>query len=85
MKQNEKSNGSLRERWTERLAGRIAGAASAEEMRMWPLMLRTLALNLRAGIPLQEAVHADPGTGQFAPVRAKRTGGRMRGKCTRRK
>ena len=66
MKQNEKSNGSLRERWSERLAGRIAGAASAEEMRMWPLMLRTLALNLRAGIPLQEAVHADPGTGQFA-------------------
>ena len=70
MKQNEKGNGSLRERWTEcwaeRLAGRIAGAASAEEMRMWPLMLRTLALNLRAGIPLQEAVHADPGTGQFA-------------------
>ena len=66
MKQNEKSGGSLRERWTERLAGRIAGSASAEEMRMWPLMLRTLALNLRAGIPLQEAVHADPGTGQFA-------------------
>ena len=65
MKQNEKSNGSLRERWTERLAGRIAGAASAEEMRMWPLMLRTLALNLRAGIPLQEAVHADPGSGQL--------------------
>lgn len=66
MQQNEKSNGSLHERWTERLAGRIAGAASAEEMHMWPLMLRTLALNLRAGIPLQEAVHADPGTGQFA-------------------
>lgn len=66
MKQNEKSNGSLRERWTERLAGRIAGAASAEEMRMWPLMLRTLALNLRAGIPLQEAVHTDSGSGQFA-------------------
>ena len=65
MKQNEKSNGSLRERWTERLAGRIAGVASAEEMRMWPLMLRTLALNLRAGIPLQEAVHADPGSGQL--------------------
>ncbi len=69
MKQNEKSNGSLRERWTERwterLAGRIAGAASAEEMRMWPLMLRTLALNLRAGIPLQEAVHANPGFGEF--------------------
>lgn len=69
MNQNEKSNGSLRERWTEcwaeRLAGRIAGAASAEEMRMWPLMLRTLALNLRAGIPLQEAVHANPGSGQL--------------------
>ena len=65
MKQNEKSNGSLRERWTERLAGRIAGAASAEEMRMWPLMLRTLVLNLRAGIPLQEAVHTDSGSGQL--------------------
>lgn len=65
MEQNEKSNGSLRERWAERWAERIAGAASAEEMRMWPLMLRTLALNLRAGIPLQEAVHADPGSGQF--------------------
>ena len=69
MKQNEKSNGSLHERWTEcwaeRLAGRIAGAASAEEMRMWPLMLRTLALNLRAGIPLQEAVHTDPGSRQL--------------------
>lgn len=62
MKKKEKSGGSLRERWVERLAG----PASAEEMRMWPLMLRTLALNLRAGIPLQEAVHADPGTGQFA-------------------
>ena len=61
MKQNEKSNGSLRERWAERLAG----PASAEEMRMWPLMLRTLALNLRAGIPLQEAVHANPGPGQI--------------------
>ena len=66
MKQNEKSNGSLRERWSERIAERIAGAASAEEMRMWPLMLRTLALNLRAGIPLQEAVHTDPGSRQFA-------------------
>lgn len=65
MNQNKKSNGSLRERWTECLAGRIAGAASAEEMRMWPLMLRTLALNLRAGIPLQEAVHTDPGSGQL--------------------
>ena len=61
MKQNEKSNGSLRERWAERLAG----PASAEEMRMWPLMLRTLALNLRAGIPLQEAVHANPVAEQF--------------------
>ena len=61
MKQNEKSNGSLCERWAEHLAG----AASAEEMRMWPLMLRTLALNLRAGIPLQEAVHADSGSRQF--------------------
>jgi type II secretion system F domain protein len=62
MKREETSRGSLRERWAEHLAG----AASAEEMRMWPLMLRTLALNLRAGIPQQEAVHADPGTGQFA-------------------
>ena len=72
MKQNEKSNGSLRERWserwTERLAGRIAGAASAEEMRMWPLMLRTLALNLRAGIPLQEAVRTDPGYRQLGEL-----------------
>ncbi|WP_455116756.1 type II secretion system F family protein [Rothia mucilaginosa] len=65
MQQNEKSNGSLRERWSERWVERIAGAASAEEMRMWPLMLRTLALNLRAGIPLQEAVHTDPGSGQL--------------------
>lgn len=65
MQQNEKSNGSLRERWSERIAERVAGAASAEEMRMWPLMLRTLALNLRAGIPLQEAVHANPGFGEF--------------------
>ena len=65
MKQNEKSNGSLRERWAERWIERLAGPASAEEMRMWPLMLRTLALNLRAGIPLQEAVHADPGSGEF--------------------
>ena len=68
MKQNEKSNGSLRERWTERLAGRIAGAASAEEMRMWPLMLCTLALNLRAGIPLPEAVHTDPGSRQLGQL-----------------
>lgn len=61
MKKKEKSGGSLRERWVERLAG----PASAEEMRMWPLMLRTLALNLRAGIPLQEAVHANPGSRQL--------------------
>lgn len=61
MKREETSRGSHRERWAERLAG----PASAEEMRMWPLMLRTLALNLRAGIPLQEAVHADPGPGQI--------------------
>ena len=60
MKREETSRGSLRERWAEHLAG----AASAEEMRMWPLMLRTLALSLRAGIPLQEAVHANPGSGQ---------------------
>ncbi len=65
MQQNEKSNENLRERWTERLAGRIAGAVSAEEMRMWPLMLRTLALSLRAGIPLQEAVHTNSGSGQL--------------------
>lgn len=65
MKQKEKSGGSLRERWAERWVECIAGPASAEEMRMWPLMLRTLALNLRAGIPLQEAVHTDPGSGQF--------------------
>lgn len=65
MKQNEKGNGSLRGRWAECWVERIAGPASAEEMRMWPLMLRTLALSLRAGIPLQEAVHANPGSGQL--------------------
>ena len=65
MKQKEKSNGSLRGRWAECWVERIAGPASAEEMRMWPLMLRTLALNLRAGIPLQEAVHANPSSGQL--------------------
>ena len=65
MKQNEKSNGSPRERWAERWVERLAGPANAEEMRMWPLMLRTLALNLRSGIPLQEAVHANPSSGQF--------------------
>ena len=66
MKREETSRGSLRERWAERWSERLAGPASPEEMRMWPLMLRTLALNLRAGIPLQEAVHANPGSGQFA-------------------
>ncbi len=65
MKQKGKSSGSLRERWAERWVERIAGPASAEEMRMWPLMLRALALNLRAGIPLQEAVHTNPSSGQF--------------------
>ena len=64
MKKKEKSGGSLRERWVERLAG----PASAEEMRMWPLMLRTLALNLRAGIPLQEAVRTDPGYRQLGEL-----------------
>ncbi|WP_314657014.1 type II secretion system F family protein [uncultured Rothia sp.] len=65
MKQKEKSNGSPRGRWAECWVERIAGPASAEEMRMWPLMLRTLALSLRAGIPLQEAVHANPGSRQL--------------------
>ena len=65
MKREEASRGTPRECWTERWVERIAGPASAEEMRMWPLMLRTLALNLRAGIPLQEAVHADTGSGQL--------------------
>ena len=65
MKQKEKSNGNPRGRWAECWVERIAGPASAEEMRMWPLMLRTLALSLRAGIPLQEAVHANPGSGQL--------------------
>ena len=68
MKREEANRGGLRERWTERWVERIAGAASAEEMRMWPLMLRTLALNLRAGIPLQEAVHTDPGTRQLGDL-----------------
>lgn len=85
MKQNEKGNGSLRERWAERLAGRIAGAASAEEMRMWPLMLRTLALNLRAGIPLQEAVRTDPGSGQFGQSELVPGTGKTRAKNSSRK
>ena len=85
MKQNEKSSGSLRERWAERWAERIAGPASAEEMRMWPLMLRTLALNLRAGIPLQEAVHTDPGPGQFGQNEQMPDAVNMRTKKTARK
>ena len=85
MKQNEKSGGSLRECWAERLAGRIAGAASAEEMRMWPFMLRTLALNLRAGIPLQEAVHTDPGSGQFGENELVPGTGKTRAKNSSRK
>ena len=68
MKQKEKSNGSPRGRWAECWVERIAGPASAEEMRMWPLMLRTLALSLRAGIPLQEAVRTDPGSRQFGQL-----------------
>ena len=78
MKQKEKSNGNLRERWAER----IAGPASAEEMRMWPLMLRTLALNLRAGIPLQEAVHTDPGSGQLGENEPVPGAGKMPAKKT---
>lgn len=78
MKQKEKSGGSLRERWAER----IAGPASAEEMRMWPLMLRTLALNLRAGIPLQEAVHADPSSGQLGESELVPGAGKTRAKKT---
>lgn len=91
MQQNEKSNGSLRERWAEcwaeRLAGRIAGAASAEEMRMWPLMLRTLALNLRAGIPLQEAAHTDRALGSSGSLGSSRRTSwcRVRGNRVRRK
>ena len=85
MKQNEKSNGSLRERWAERWTERLAGPATAEEMRMWPLMLRTLALNLRAGIPLQEAVNANPGPGQFGQNELAPDAGNMRAKKTARK
>lgn len=81
MKQKGKSSGSLRERWTERLAG----PASAEEMRMWPLMLRTLALNLRAGIPLQEAVHTNPGSGQLGENLEPDTGKTPAKKTTARK
>ena len=81
MKREETSRGSLRERWAEHLAG----AASAEEMRMWPLMLRTLALNLRAGIPLQEAVLANPGSGQSGENLESGTGKMHAKKITARK
>ena len=81
MKQKEKSNGSLRELWAER----IVGAASAEEMRMWPLMLRTLALNLRAGIPLQEAVHTDTGSRQLGENELVSDTGKTRTKNSSRK
>ena len=64
MKQNEKSNGSLRERWAERWAERLAGPASAEEMRMWPC--HAPRLNLRAGIPPAGSGARQPGSGQFA-------------------
>ncbi|MFW7404066.1 MAG: type II secretion system F family protein, partial [Rothia mucilaginosa] len=62
---------------------------------MWPLMLRTLALNLRSGIPLQEAVHANPGSRQFGEFgqgelvlgtgkpRAKRTAARKSARARR--
>ena len=42
----------LRERWKNRRPG----VADAEEMRVWPLVLRSLALNLRSGMSLHEAV-----------------------------
>ena len=44
----------LRERWENRRPG----AADAEEMRVWPLVLRSLALNLRSGMSLHEAVQS---------------------------
>ena len=84
MKQKEKSGGTPRECWTERWLERLAGPASAEEMRMWPLMLRTLALNLRAGIPLQEAVHTNPGSGQLGESEPVPGAGKMLAKKTAR-
>lgn len=53
----------------ERSKNRRPGAADAEEMRVWPLVLRSLALNLRSGMSLREAV-------QFLsyPEEHKRTG-----------
>ena len=44
----------LRERWKNRRPG----VADAEEMRVWPLVLRSLALNLRSGMSLHEAVQS---------------------------
>ena len=44
----------LRERWKNRRPG----VADAEEMRVWPLVLRSLALNLRSGTSLHEAVQS---------------------------
>ena len=42
----------LRERWENRRSG----AADADEMCVWPLVLRSLALNLQSGMSLNEAV-----------------------------
>lgn len=44
----------LRERWENRRPG----AADAEEMRVWPLVLRSLALNLRSGMSLRESAQS---------------------------
>lgn len=44
----------LRERWKNRRPG----AADAEEMRVWPLVLRSLALNLRSGMSLRESAQS---------------------------
>ena len=44
----------LRERWKNRRPG----VADADEMRVWPLVLRSLALNLRSGMSLNEAVQS---------------------------
>lgn len=44
----------LRERWENRRSG----AADADEMCVWPLVLRSLALNLQSGMSLNEAVQS---------------------------
>lgn len=44
----------LRERWENR----HPGAADAEEMRVWPLVLRSLALNLRSGMSLRQSAQS---------------------------